>query len=671
MNREPATKAAFVTFYSFKGGVGRSMALINTAGILAGQRGFRVLVLDLDLEAPGLSYLNPEAPDAATSERQAELTLQPGFVELLTDAKERGPEADLFKLDGVQLEAKYMRKIKIPDHLRDFPDGSLHIMPAGRFDSDYARRLDALDLNSLYRQGLGEPLIRSFKKNLVESGRYDYVLVDSRTGISEGAGICTRDLADLVMILSGLNRQNVEGTSEFLREFRAATDGKKSFRVVLSPMPNGEDKLVEERRKVAEGKFEAAWGAKVDLSLEIPYHPQLALTEEPHIFRSRRGYLFEAYRAIEQQMIEALGHGGSDLMTALEGRLDKEKYVDASDDLRRIARLPGGGEALFRLAIRLATDEPQSVRSQPGDEPTRKRIDIRKILADKNGRVFLESLVDDLPLGVGAWPVRSLLSRFEDLDDGLAERLYKRLVEAQSTHPGILGNYALFLEKQNRPDEAETFYKRALEVDPTHAPVLRNYAVFLGNRNRIDEAEAFYKRALEADPKDASNLGNYALFLTKRNRTDEAEAFYKRALEADPIHVGILGNYGQFLVGVGRFQDGADTLFQAIRYADPSEPAGAAEFCFALWLANRILGHEEKEWEGRFKFLIERGFTRHKWSFETMLKQAANRLSPDELEYAKALALAFLDETKVPELAKFPRWRALEPLNPWPQQSIS
>ena len=48
MSQETA-KATFITFYSFKGGVGRSMALINTAGILAGQRGFRVLVLDLDL----------------------------------------------------------------------------------------------------------------------------------------------------------------------------------------------------------------------------------------------------------------------------------------------------------------------------------------------------------------------------------------------------------------------------------------------------------------------------------------------------------------------------------------------------------------------------------------------------------------------------------------------
>ena len=40
-------------FYSYKGGVGRTMALVNTAVALA-RLGRRVLVVDFDLEAPGL-----------------------------------------------------------------------------------------------------------------------------------------------------------------------------------------------------------------------------------------------------------------------------------------------------------------------------------------------------------------------------------------------------------------------------------------------------------------------------------------------------------------------------------------------------------------------------------------------------------------------------------------
>src|SRR5436853_6005202 len=45
--------ASLITFYSYKGGVGRSMAVANLAVILA-QRGHRVLAVDWDLEAPGL-----------------------------------------------------------------------------------------------------------------------------------------------------------------------------------------------------------------------------------------------------------------------------------------------------------------------------------------------------------------------------------------------------------------------------------------------------------------------------------------------------------------------------------------------------------------------------------------------------------------------------------------
>ena len=47
-----AATGMIVTFYSWKGGVGRTMALANTAVQLA-RKGNRVLVVDWDLEAPG------------------------------------------------------------------------------------------------------------------------------------------------------------------------------------------------------------------------------------------------------------------------------------------------------------------------------------------------------------------------------------------------------------------------------------------------------------------------------------------------------------------------------------------------------------------------------------------------------------------------------------------
>lgn len=47
-----------------------------------------------------------------------------------------------------------------------------------------------------------------------------------------------------------------------------------------------------------------------------------------------------------------------------------------------------------------------------------------------------------------------------------------------------------------------------------------------------------------------------------------------------------------------------------------------------------------------------------------MLAQAKKMLSPEEFEYAEALARAFLDESQVADLEQYERWRTLEPLDP-------
>ena len=55
----PTAPGKIVTFYSYKGGTGRTMALANVGWILAAS-GHRVLLVDWDLEAPGLHrYLHP------------------------------------------------------------------------------------------------------------------------------------------------------------------------------------------------------------------------------------------------------------------------------------------------------------------------------------------------------------------------------------------------------------------------------------------------------------------------------------------------------------------------------------------------------------------------------------------------------------------------------------
>ncbi|MGO9201132.1 MAG: KGGVGR-motif variant AAA ATPase [Limisphaerales bacterium] len=641
------------------------MALINTAGILAG-RGFHVLVIDLDLEAPGLSYLNPDAPDvpgpAGTPDNRP---LRPGFVDLLSDARERGQDGDLFTLPANDLANRYTQKYRLPEGFGEFTDGSLHIMPAGRFDADYARRFDALDLRALYQEGLGEPLIRVFKKRLAEAGLYDYVLVDSRTGFSDEAGICTRDLADHLMILTGLNRQNVEGTCQFLMALRSATGGKKRFQIILSPVPNGEDALLEAREAEARRSFEEAWGSQIDLSLQIPYHPQLALTEEPHIFRRRRGHLSEAYRNIEREMLQALGHNAQALSSRIQERLDRKDYQTALRDLQRMVRLDGGRPLLSRVVFPLRPGGWPSAPNRAWAEPEVRTVALEEILADRNGRRVIEFLVENV---LPSDPIAVLLLGWLLVHSRrLAARLYVRGAGTDVRRAFLLADYADFLvDERGDRDGAEAYYKRAIEVDPKDAGTLGAYAAFLENkRGDKDGAEAYHRRAIEADPKNAHILRAYAGFLAnKRGDTDKAEAYYKRAIEADPKSSACLCDYGQLLVGTGRLNDGQEKLLSALDVLKESGGGETAEVCFSLWLVSRMQGRDAARWEGYFKFLIQKGFARYPWSFDGMLEQAAKTLSPEENEYAKALALAFLDESKAPSLDRYERWRALEPRDP-------
>src|SRR5512144_576399 len=69
-------KPFWITFYSYKGGVGRSLALANTAALLV-KRGRRVVLIDFDLEAPGLDSFKDFESIAG----------QAGVVEYVTEFK--------------------------------------------------------------------------------------------------------------------------------------------------------------------------------------------------------------------------------------------------------------------------------------------------------------------------------------------------------------------------------------------------------------------------------------------------------------------------------------------------------------------------------------------------------------------------------------------------------
>ena len=233
---EPPPRGMIFTFYSFKGGVGRSMTLANVAAWLS-RWGQRVLIIDWDLEAPGIEkYFKPWL--RGSTDRTG------GIVDIV----------DAFK-NGDELSWKNCLLHADPPRAKQ-----IDIISAGRDDAEYVPRLRALNWEQLFST-------MSFGKYLEElrsewATEYDVVLIDSRTGVTDVGGICTIHLPDVVVAMFTANDQSLVGVTNVLKSARAG-HGKlpvDRLRLLVVPVPsrdesNSEYKLAEEWR----GKFATAF----------------------------------------------------------------------------------------------------------------------------------------------------------------------------------------------------------------------------------------------------------------------------------------------------------------------------------------------------------------------------------------------------------------------------
>src|SRR5437868_12111858 len=86
-----------ISFYSYKGGVGRSMALANVAWILA-SNGKRVLAVDWDLEAPGLHrYFRPFLLDPELTSSRGVIDFVTAFVDAAIGPPDGNVEEDWYQ----------------------------------------------------------------------------------------------------------------------------------------------------------------------------------------------------------------------------------------------------------------------------------------------------------------------------------------------------------------------------------------------------------------------------------------------------------------------------------------------------------------------------------------------------------------------------------------------
>jgi MinD-like ATPase involved in chromosome partitioning or flagellar assembly len=263
------------------------MALANVGWILA-SRGKRVLLVDWDLEAPGLHrYLHPFLEDRELMQSQGVIDVLTEFVVASRHAHRAGTPPD----DGEWFRpyADVLGSV-LPVAWEHFPaEGVLDFLPAGRQGSSYGLRVTGFNWQEFYDALGGVVFLQALKENL--RAEYDYVLVDSRTGLSDAAGTCTVQLPDDLVVCFTLNRQSLDG---------AAAVANSAFRQRLKP--SGEPGMlvwpVPTRVELAE-RDRLEQGRRTARRLFLPFLKHLSRVERD-VYWGRMEVLYQPYFAYEE-----------------------------------------------------------------------------------------------------------------------------------------------------------------------------------------------------------------------------------------------------------------------------------------------------------------------------------------------------------------------------------
>jgi tetratricopeptide (TPR) repeat protein len=284
-------RGQIITFYSYKGGTGRTMALANVAWILAAA-GNRVLVADWDLEAPGLDRFFAPFLDGGTTANCG------GVIDLIREAEDRlmaGLRPDGY--DPQELRRTIDKLARVNTHTFsvnwEFGNGgSLSMLPAGRQNGAYASALSSLNWDNFYDRLGGADFLDALGRDM--RCNYDYTLLDSRTGFSDVADICTQHLPDTLIACYTLSNQGIEGAARLARAVeKYAKNRHGAIRILPIAMrvDLAEKGKAEAGRRLAMRAFEGLPGgmaaeerSRFFSTYEVPYQAYYAYEEMLAIF---------------------------------------------------------------------------------------------------------------------------------------------------------------------------------------------------------------------------------------------------------------------------------------------------------------------------------------------------------------------------------------------------
>lgn len=230
--KRPGNHAKTIAFYSYKGGVGRTTTLALVALQLV-RKGKKVVAVDMDLEAPGLS----------TILRQESGLDYPryGVLDFLIECQKEMETGTAQFMDLAEYAYSFTSK-----ELLGMNGGELFIMQAANLslndEEKYYDKLSRIDFNMPQFYGQDNPVDCLFDL-ISEQYQPDYILIDSRAGIHDIGGYAIFHYSDEVVALFYGNEQNMIGLNFVLPKLCRQ---EIPFYLINTPVPVLDDSAEEE-----------------------------------------------------------------------------------------------------------------------------------------------------------------------------------------------------------------------------------------------------------------------------------------------------------------------------------------------------------------------------------------------------------------------------------------
>lgn len=434
------------SFYSFKGGVGRTTATILTALLLARQ-GKKVMIVDFDLEAPGLASIFANQNDDSHS-----LLSVKGFVDFLIDF-----ESNKRDITKINLDDYYFKKNE--QALVGTQGGEIIIIPATSTDSEssgsYINKLSKTNIKFINSKDYSPDL---FLKKMEEKLNPDHILIDTRTGINDVGGLVFNRYAQTIFLLFYGNQQNMFGLESILPELIKLKEKDIKFYLINSPVPLDENLAKEERGFYVERSYEIFsnnyyndnyFPSQFDETAEhypidIPYNPQALILNSNEKLSS----LIEGFNNPYQQIVEIINN------TNVNGLLDEESTSIPVNENRTIL------ESITKIA------------SGTSENEFKEEGDLKKLFYPRKDYKYIFEKDKFLILGekgVGKTALFSVLSQKRYANE-LAHYCGVNTIEIQNT------DWIIGFEKGNKDFPDKTNFESLKDFDSAE---YRNYWIIM------------------------------------------------------------------------------------------------------------------------------------------------------------------------------------------------